>query len=83
MKTVKEIGGAVLCLLIVCAAYWLMTISADVAFCPDIEIQIGDPVPDHGCRTDELAAAVYYGAPIVGVALMALIYWALSDRRNS
>jgi hypothetical protein len=83
LRTVKEIVGAVLCLLIVCAVYWLMTISADVAFCPDVEIQIGDPAPDHGCRTDMAAATVYYGAPIVGVALMALIYWALRDRRSS
>ena len=83
MKTVKEIGGAVLCLLIVFAAYWLMTIAADLAFCPDIEIRIDDPMPDHGCQTDMLAAAVYYGTPIVGAALMALIYWALKDRRSS
>jgi hypothetical protein len=83
LKTAKEIGGAVLCLLIVCAVYWLMTIFGDLAFCPDIEIKIGDPVPDHGCRTDMLAAAVYYGAPIVGAAFMAWIYWVLKDRRNS
>ena len=83
MKTAKEIVGAVLCLLIVCAVYGLMTVSADVAFCPDTKIPIGDPMPDHGCRTDMLAAAVYYGAPIVGAAFVALIYWALRDRRNS
>ena len=82
MKTVKEIGGAILCLLIVCAVYWFMTISADVAFCPDIEIQMGEPMPDHGCQTDVMVAAAYYGAPIVGVALMMLIYWALKDRSS-
>lgn len=78
MRLIKDIAGAVTCLVIIGIAWWLMQVSSD-SFCPDIKI-IYEPLPDHGCQTDIFGATIFYATPIIGAALIALTYWALGER---